>query len=346
MPKKWKLFERLVAAIHHAESRSAKVKWNDKIDGRQFDVTLRFKYGLYDYLTVIECKDYTRPVSVEKVEAFVTKSNSCKANKAIMVSSSGYQEGCTEVARKHNIELYTLKETNSIPTEVLSGRLSPALNIYNVQLHEKDSKSTITLPEEKNRLPYLMRNVRLQHKGKELSLEQLINLHYRQILKSVDETERNYEISFEKDTKTFIPILEREVNVSSISFNYKIIPAKIVTGPTLDPFLLQKEGLEYEYRDVVAGKSKSFPLKDLKLGFDTILEAGKFYYNPRIESYYYCDKIEGRIATIYLVESYQHGFRIGVVFQQDIKYAGQYVEVTNSIEIKRLKKLLSGMKSC
>jgi hypothetical protein len=57
MPKNWKLFEKIVAAIHHAESRGAKVVWNDKINGRQFDVTVRFLHGLYEYLTVIECKD-------------------------------------------------------------------------------------------------------------------------------------------------------------------------------------------------------------------------------------------------------------------------------------------------
>ncbi len=49
---KWKKFERLVAAIHSAEQKGASVKWNDAINGRQFDVTIRFKEGFYDYLTV------------------------------------------------------------------------------------------------------------------------------------------------------------------------------------------------------------------------------------------------------------------------------------------------------
>jgi hypothetical protein len=31
------------------------------------------KRGLYEYLIVVECKDYATPVPVEKVEAFVTK---------------------------------------------------------------------------------------------------------------------------------------------------------------------------------------------------------------------------------------------------------------------------------
>ena len=59
--KKWKMFERVVAAIHLAEQKGATVRWNETIKGRQFDVTVRFKNGLYEYLTVVECKDYATP---------------------------------------------------------------------------------------------------------------------------------------------------------------------------------------------------------------------------------------------------------------------------------------------
>ncbi len=41
----WKQFERLVAAIHHSESQGGEVKWNDVIDGRRFDVTVRLNTG-------------------------------------------------------------------------------------------------------------------------------------------------------------------------------------------------------------------------------------------------------------------------------------------------------------
>src|SRR5439155_116880 len=65
--KKWKMFERVVAAIHLAEQKGATVRWNETIKGRQFDVTVRFKNGLYEYLTVVECKDYATTVPAEKV---------------------------------------------------------------------------------------------------------------------------------------------------------------------------------------------------------------------------------------------------------------------------------------
>jgi hypothetical protein len=83
--KNWKEFERIVAAIHIDETKGATVVWNEQIKGRQFDVTIRFKQGLYDYLTIIECKKHTSRVSVDKVEAFVTKSRDANANKSIMI---------------------------------------------------------------------------------------------------------------------------------------------------------------------------------------------------------------------------------------------------------------------
>ena len=84
--------------MHHAESTGAAVTWNDEINGRQFDVTVRFKFGLHNYLTVIECKDYSSKVSVEKVDAFVTKARDVNANKAVLISSQGFQSGCFPVA--------------------------------------------------------------------------------------------------------------------------------------------------------------------------------------------------------------------------------------------------------
>jgi hypothetical protein len=91
--KRWKKFERLIAAIHAATQENATVKWNEKINGRQFDVTIRFRAGLYDYLTVVECKNYSSAVKVETVESFITKAQDVKANHAIMAAANGFQSG-------------------------------------------------------------------------------------------------------------------------------------------------------------------------------------------------------------------------------------------------------------
>src|SRR5689334_8471344 len=110
-------FERIVAAIHAAQHKGAEVIWNEDIDGRQFDVVLRFKFGFYDYLTLIECKDHKKPVEVGEIDAFVTKKADAKASKAIMVSSSGFQSRARDVAKKHGIKLYTLEYIQQVPEE-------------------------------------------------------------------------------------------------------------------------------------------------------------------------------------------------------------------------------------
>ncbi|MGH9877186.1 MAG: hypothetical protein ACRD5H_06070, partial [Nitrososphaerales archaeon] len=74
MDKKWKKFERLVGAINKTLASGVQVEWNVLIQGRQFDVVMRFIVGAYKYHTVIECRDSINSVPVGDVEAFITKS--------------------------------------------------------------------------------------------------------------------------------------------------------------------------------------------------------------------------------------------------------------------------------
>lgn len=55
--REWRDFERIIAAIEIATNRGATVTWDEDIDGRQFDVAVRFTNGPHQYLTLIECKD-------------------------------------------------------------------------------------------------------------------------------------------------------------------------------------------------------------------------------------------------------------------------------------------------
>lgn len=343
---KWEFFERLVAAIHLTESRGGKVVWDDRINGRQFDITIRFRHGFYEYLAVIECKSYSRPVSVKEVEAFVTKSIDVKANKAIMVSSSGFQEGGIEVAERHNIELFTLEEINRLPEEHLSANLSPRLNVYGVQLHTSEPPFIISLPEERNMLPFLILNTTIKSGDKTTSLEGLLSAKISSIMETANEKEKNWNFLFPPNCKACCPILDKEIELLGVSFRYRLIPTQIVRGSALDPFLIEKAYITYEYTNLIKGDKVAIPSEKLELGFDTTLEEGKFYFNPQLEFSYYCDKIDSGVATMYLVESYQHGMLIACFFEMEVKYSGQYLEVTDLTEIARLNKLLIGIKSC
>ncbi|MBM4433404.1 MAG: restriction endonuclease, partial [Chloroflexi bacterium] len=151
----WKNFERVIAAFHSAEMAGATINLNEEINGREFDVTIRFQVGFYEYLTLIECKRYSKPVSVEKVEAFVTKSRDANANKALMFSSSGYQSSAIKVAEKYSIDLYTVFEEIRIPEDIQAGGSTEALNVFDVRIVINSKE--YSLPQENGRMEYLMR---------------------------------------------------------------------------------------------------------------------------------------------------------------------------------------------
>jgi hypothetical protein len=339
---KWRLFERLVAAIHHAESHGAAVVWDDKIKGRQFDVTIRFKYGLYNYLTVIECRDHGKPIPVVMVEAFVIKSRRSKADLAVMVSSNGYQEGSIEVAKDEKIELFTLTQLNKIPEEILSARFTPGLHLRNIVIHSSEPKCSIELPKENNILTYIVRNCLFQRDNMILNLDQIIESKLPQIMKYINENEQEFSFTTSPAYKTFIPYLEKYINASSVTFTCKIAPVKVIEKPTLDPFLLYKLHTSYEYNNVLSDHKTYFQIQDLELGFHTKLEMGKFYLAPRTGFYYYCRMIENEIVTLDLVESYQHGALLQAVgMKQEIKYQKNYIEVLDSKVIERLRNMLA-----
>lgn len=333
----WKEFERIVAAIHIAETQGAKVVWNETIKGRQFDVTIRFKQGLYSYLTLIECKKYKKPISVDKVDSFVTKSRDANASKAIIISSSGFQSGCIEVARRHNIELLTLRESVQIPEELIDSN-NLALSIYDVSLIFNSRKnSRYTLPEENGRLDYLVKQSILIINGEETKLCSLIDKELSSVSTN-DSFPVKKKIALKNSLITVPDLFERK-EISTIEFSCNLIKTIQYKGLPLDSHQIEKNHTVYELFDVVKDEKTSIEALNLKLGFDTVLEAEKYYTNPQIGANYLCKDINDNIARLFLVESYSYGNLIQKEFTQDIKYQKQYVEILDTNEIERLKKM-------
>ena len=335
--KNWKEFERIVAAIHIAETKGAKVVWNETIKDRQFDVTIRFKQGLYSYLTLIECKKYKNPISVDKVDSFVTKSRDANASKAIIISSSGFQSGCIEVAGRHNIELFTLKERVQIPDELI-GAKNLALSIYDICLiFNSGKKSKYTLPEENGRLDYLVKQSLLITNGKTNSLFSLINEELSSV--SLDDNfPITKKIDLEKSLIT-VPNLYKNKKISAIKFSGKLGEINQYKGLPFDSHQIEKIHTVYELFDVVKNEKASIEALNLRLGFDTIIEAGKFYTNPQIGANYFCEKVDNNIASLFLVESYCYGNLIQAKFTQNIKSQKQYIEILDTNEVERLRKM-------
>ncbi len=98
--------ERIVAGIHAVTSSDADVSWNEVINGRQFDVVVRFALGTLRYLVLIEVKNKTRRASAQDLDAFVTKARDQNSNKAVFVSAAGFQAGAIEVGKRHGVDLF------------------------------------------------------------------------------------------------------------------------------------------------------------------------------------------------------------------------------------------------
>ena len=336
----WEKFERLVAAINATKMKGADVKWNDKINGRQFDVVIRFNLGDYKYLTVVECKDYKTKIPVEKVEAFVTKSRGVKANKAVIFSASGFQSGCKKVAKHYNVDLVTLKQTIDAPKEFLESLITPAINIYKIHLKQFGSKRGV-LFDEGPKLPYLVNNTTVKvSKGKAISLNSIL-LHWGNAnLSLLSDIESEYSIEIQRGTIVKVPDMESIYNIKSIVFTAKIIDAKIADSPALDPYLMLRKSRKVILLDALTGSKSELMFSDIEHGFDTTLKAKTFYYSPNTGFNYYCKKIEDELVHWLLLESYQHGKKFDVDYTQTIENSIGYVEITKKQELDKLKKYL------
>lgn len=330
--------------MHHAESTGAAVTWNDEINGRQFDVTVRFKFGLHSYLTVIECKDYASKVSVDKVDAFVTKARDANANKAVLISSLGFQSGCFPVAERHGVQLLVLSETTETSIPDLIERFTPGLNIYDVCFRDARSGRTIDFEDWGGRLSYLMNHSKLVSVEGERTPNQLV-YEWQLTQPSIDlDKETRVELPLPSGTELCEPH-SKAAPVTAMIFTCSLVELAIPKQPMPDNHVLQGVRTRLELRDTTGKVQHSARLGDLPLGYDTPVQPGHFYELPSMFNRYYCEKVEGDLVTWTLVESYQHGHLFQATFTQKVKYSSHYVQVTEGKALARLKEMLARLKA-
>lgn len=130
---KWKRFEEVVFEIQKSFANDAEVKFDDKIDGqdsktkRQVDISIKKHIAQYPIFIAIECKDIKDPVDVTEIESFCTKIKDIRANRGVMISSSGFTKAALKTAKIHAIDAYRLIDTKSIDWKVCAS--IPALLI-------------------------------------------------------------------------------------------------------------------------------------------------------------------------------------------------------------------------
>lgn len=115
----WKDFEILTKKIQEDLSSDAEVILDYKITGKsksinQCDVAVKSKIGAFNFLGIIECKDYNKKIGIKYLREFKSKLEDINASSGIFVTTIGYTKDAMNFATHNNIETYTLFDASNI----------------------------------------------------------------------------------------------------------------------------------------------------------------------------------------------------------------------------------------
>ncbi|OWV98152.1 hypothetical protein [Rhizobium sp. R693] len=352
--------EILAAAIQRSTIPEADVQWNVKIGNRQFDVLAKLKVGLHSVLIGYEVKNKSRPISVEAMDAFVTKARDAGINKPIFVSRSGFQSGAISVGKNHGIDLFRLDlsaddlpsvDAGSAHVIITQGKAPPfkdlevrvvdtdrRMNVVEtVKLAYSDGSSS-ALPDEPSQLNYYLERS-LFSSGQ--SIGDLIDKTVSSELVPLDQIATR-SVSVGDELHPPDDYFLKKGTVKEIIITVKGISGKLIESNSLIEPSVTKETVKYT--NVIDGSSIEVPAKSLPVG-DSYFKAGVFYFAYSPLRYFYCDQVSGDDAVMYLVESFQSATLFQAEFIQRNQYSRFYIEVTDKRIISRLQDRLKKMKS-
>lgn len=350
--------ERIVAGIHATTTEDAEVTWNEKINGRQFDVVIRFKLGTLRYLIVVEVKNRSRPASANDIEAFVTKAGDQRADKAVFVTAAGYQRGAAEVGQRHGVELFTVKfaedEVQLFPGEtVISIRSevrdreppTPELHIGEPTLIARIEAATLvytdgrrqSLPTEPTQMQYYAAKTRLK------SGHSVQDVIAAKIPRAPALGER---LSFAADMKRpelidppdefFFPRGKIvRIDCEAVGTMMRPLTGNVFVEPTSfrSPVV---------YTNWITGEEDRYTLDQLPLGLTDAVK-GRYYFLLNPLRYYYCEKIEDDLVHWTLVESFQGDSLIRARYTQLVQYSRHYIPVAKKSILRRLQARLDDL---
>jgi hypothetical protein len=347
--------ERIVAGIHSVTSNGAEVRWNETINGRQFDVVVRFELGTLRYLVLVEVKNRSRRASASDVEAFVTKARDQKANKAVFVSAAGFQSGALDVAQLHGLELFTVgfdEEEASLPKEATMfirqlrerppgeaatleiGERTLVSAIEKVSLTYADGK-TYLVPSERSQMTYYVdRTVT----GDGRTLNDLVR---SAILPTPDLDETaDALVKFSPKVKVIPP--DEYFFPSGFLTEIRMAVAGRMARPLRGNVLMETTLFRSPvvYTNALTGEVTRLSLEQLPLNNEPIQE-GKFYFQYCPLRYFHCAKVHGNSIRWEMIESFQCGQLIRVTYEAAASYGALYIPVTDRKIIRRLERRLA-----
>lgn len=350
--------ERIVAGIHAVTTEDADVTWNETINGRQFDVVVRFVVGTLRYLVLVEVKNRTRKASVEDLDAFINKARDQLSNKAVFVTAAGYQSGALAVAERHGVDLFTVafdeqelevSQSNTYffmrhpnAPDIPDGAV-PELSIGDLETILAIEKATLIytnrkrwgLPTEQSQMRYyvektlfddgsslndFMQAMRLPTPEPGETLRERVKVRPARRINPPDD----YYYPHGKLAAIECVVASRKAR--GLSGNIQIDPS-VFRHPVV-------------YTNVHTGEAVRFSLDQLPLGAKRV-EPGCFYFNLHPLRYFYCDSIKDDLVLWHMVESFQHGQKHNSTFTQKVCYSAYHIPVTDKVILMRLQRRLA-----
>lgn len=280
MAKSGKNFENLVAKIEKASARSAEVKQNDYLldfttgKKREVDITIRSKVAEYPILIIVECRDHKKPVGSGYIEEIRTKRDCVKADKAVIVSSSGFSEPAIQKAKNFGIMLLNMEDANNFPWQNLLPVVITESNMlrgfkaigYDFEeditnlTHTPEYIAFLENPNQETKIFYDNKNERYNLSD---IWDKKINLDFvfKQVPVNSGIVEKNFCISFNDKNRIYIKFQEKLVPIEKLYLTVllskeekfsKILDRKVYTSMTNQkpPISYTKAESKHEFFDM------------------------------------------------------------------------------------------------
>ncbi len=138
-----KLVQDIFQTILNTEygQRNIKVQRNVKLIGksgieREFDIYWEYEQAGFIHKTVIECKDYSNPISIDRIDAFIGKLQDFPNMFGVFATKVGYQSGAKTYAENNNIDTIIIREPD-ITKDFVDQSGIPLIKVIqlNIEMH-------------------------------------------------------------------------------------------------------------------------------------------------------------------------------------------------------------------
>jgi hypothetical protein len=341
--KKGKPFERLVTRLYleelapfvrassaDAPTDSVRVLWNQKLPSlaggkRQIDVLLRWQHGSDTSDTIVECRDHE--IEISEMDAFATLIRRVQADRGVMVTSVGFQDGAKRSADLEGIETRVVTESDFGAETVL--RTIDGLYAFEAIGNRLDSATDGT-PVSRERI--LERRIDVMRNG-------LVIGTLAQLLDEAMESKAPELGSLPPLIKFPTPGVRllfpdgRAFDIGSVRVLLKVVEQRRTCALILPrrPVTFSIRSPNSDAREVPSSVVPLFPMPTL--------QAQRFYVNLMGQAYF-CEKVDSSSdsAHLILLNDRQHdGARLDIELVAGLDQAPHYYPVEDASAIDALR---------